>query len=101
VAVTEHAPRDLPWVVRQALDDTTLPALARLTMWHLSRYLDTHEYRELKVVAFAHDMRVKDNTCAKNIRLLLTKGYLDQHRKRKPRALRLPSSRRVLPARAA
>jgi hypothetical protein len=100
VAVTEHAPRDLPWVVRQALDDTTLPALARLTMWHLSRYLDTHEYRELKVVALAHEMRCKDVTCAQNLRLLLAKGYLDEHKTRKPRALRLPASRRVSPSRA-
>jgi hypothetical protein len=101
VTAPEHAPRDLPWVVRQALDDTSLPALARLTMWHLSRYLDTHEYRELKVLALAHEMRCRDESAAKSIRQLLAKGYLDQHPKRNPRALRLPYSRRVTEARAA
>lgn len=95
------APRDVPWVVRQALDDVSLPALARLTMWHLGRYLDTHEYRELKVVSLAHEMRCKDVTAAQNIRLLLARGFLDQHPVRNPRALRLPVSRRVGPSRAA
>lgn len=101
VTAPVHAPRDLPWVVRQALDDTSLPALARLTMWHLGRHLDTHEYRELKVLALAHEMRCKDVTCAQNIRILLERGYLDQHKVRNPRALRLPYSRRAGPARAA
>lgn len=30
----------VPTVVMQALDDTRLPPMARLCMWHLTRYLD-------------------------------------------------------------
>ncbi len=90
----------VPTVVMQALDDTRLPPMARLCMWHLTRHLDVIEYREVKVVALAHEMRCKDVTAGQMLRRLIADGYLDEHHIRKPRALRLPQSRRTAAARA-
>lgn len=91
----------IPFVVTQALDDTALPPMARLCMWHLVRYLDTHEYREVKVLGLAHEMRCRHETAGQMVRRLIADGYLDEHHIRKPRALRFPSSRRASLARAA
>jgi hypothetical protein len=90
----------VPMVVIQALDDTRLPPMARLCMWHLTKRLDTVAYREVKIVSLAHEMRCKDVTAGEVIRRLIADGYLDEHRVRKPRALRLPISRRTSAERA-
>ncbi|MFN8992230.1 MAG: hypothetical protein ACK5X3_00950 [Pseudomonadota bacterium] len=85
----------LPMVVVQALDDVQMPPLARLCMWHLTKRLDTIEYREVKIVSLAHEMRCKDVSAGEVVRRLIADGYLDEHRIRKPRALRFPISRRA------
>lgn len=91
----------VPLVVMQALDDNSLPPMARICMWRLMRYLDCHEFREIKALTLAHEAGCKDVTAGEMIRLLIAAGYLDEHPVRKPRALRLPVSRRVTLARAA
>lgn len=92
-----------PLVVVQALDDLELTQTARLTMWHLRAWLDVLEYREVKVLALARAMRVKERNANDAVLLLVARGYLDQHPKQKPRALRFPYCRRPTsaPARAA
>jgi hypothetical protein len=84
----------MPMVVIQALDDVRLPPLARLCMWHLTKRLDVHEYREVKIISLAHEMRCKDVSAGEVVRRLIADGYLDEHHIRKPRALRFPISRR-------
>jgi Mn-dependent DtxR family transcriptional regulator len=63
-------------------------------MWHLSRRLDLTEYREVKAESLAEEMHIKPTTTGQMLRLLETRGYLDEHGKRRPRAFRLPWSRR-------
>lgn len=92
---------DCPIVVQQALDDVTLPHAARLAMWHLRLWLDVAEYREVKIVALASAMRIKERNANDAVLTLVARGYLDQHPRQRPRALRLPYSRRVMPVRAA
>lgn len=88
----------LPVVVRQALDDVQLPPTARLMMWHLVVWLDLVEYRELKGITIAHDMRIRETTAGQTLTLLVQRGYLDEAptggRGGRPRAFRLPFSRR-------
>lgn len=84
----------VPPVVAEALGDTSLPPFARLAMWHLASRLDVHEFREVKIISLAHEMRCKDVTGGEVVRRLIAEGYLDLHPKRKPRALRLPWTRR-------
>jgi predicted ArsR family transcriptional regulator len=94
--VTDHAP-----VIRQALGDVTLPATARLMMWHLSLRLCLSEYREVYTESIANEMRIKANTASVTLDTLVSRGYLDESGKKKPRAFRLPFSRRQSLARAA
>ena len=92
----------VPRVVEQALEDRSLSPTARLTMWYLARHwLDLFEYREVKSVALAVQMGVEDQTAGKALRTLVQRGYLDEHPTRKPRALRMPWTRRASVARAA
>jgi hypothetical protein len=91
----------VPTVVRQALSDTRLPQVARLTMWHLIERLDFLDYVEVKVASLAREMRVKETTAGEALRALVAAGYLLEHQKRKPRAFRFPQARRVEQARAA
>ena len=95
------ASHGLPTVVSQALDDRALTPTARLAMWYLVKRLDVVEYREVYVESLAHEMGIQDTTCGQALRLLIARGYLDEHTKRKPRALRFPWSRRTTHARAA
>lgn len=91
----------LPVVVAQALDDRTLPPVARLAMWYLHRVLDFHEFRERKAESLASMMGIEPQTAGRALRVLVESGYLEQSVKRRPRAYRLPWSRRTTPARAA
>lgn len=90
-----------PRVVAQALSDVHLPDAARLIMWHLSFRLDVLEYREVYAESLAHESRRKETTVGQMLTLLVTRGYLDESEKRKPRAFRLPYSRRTSAQRAA
>lgn len=87
------AQHGLPTVVIQALDDTQLPAIARLTMWHLRERLDVVHYTEVKVASLALVMRVKERTLNDALVRLSDEGYLDPHAKQRPRAYRFPWSR--------
>jgi hypothetical protein len=88
-------------VVSQALGDVTLPHTARLMMWHLAQRLDLVEFREVYTDSIAAEMRIKPNTASVTLDTLVSRGYLDESGKRKPRAFRLPWSRRQSLARAA
>lgn len=90
-----------PLVVAQALDDTSLPPVARLTMWYLRQRLDLIEFREVYTVSVAAEMRVEPQSAGRALRLLTENGYLEEHEKRRPRAFRFPQSRRVDVKRAA
>jgi hypothetical protein len=92
---------DDPRVVRQALGDVSLPPTARLMMWHLGERLCLTEYREVYTESIANEMRIKPNTAGETLDLLILRGYLDESGKKKPRAFRLPFSRRQSAARAA
>jgi hypothetical protein len=46
-------------------------------------------------------MRIKDTTVGQMLTVLVQRGYLDESGKKKPRAFRLPWSRRVSTERAA
>ena len=80
--------------VQQALDDVSLPPAARLTMWHISKRLTMTAFSEVKTESLAHEMRVMDTTVGKMMTILVERGYLDESGKKKPRAFRLPWSRR-------
>ena len=97
------APHGLPAVVRQALDDVSLPPVARLMMWHLAGRLDFVELRELKVASLAHEMKVKERRAARALSTLVARGYLRCDRRRAPALSRyaLPWSRAAARARAA
>lgn len=92
---------DTPRVVTQALSDVQLPDAARLIMWHLSFRLDLVEYREVYAESLANESRRKVTTVGQMLTLLVHRGYLDESTKKKPRAFRLPFSRRTSGARAA
>ena len=87
--------------VEQALDDVSLPPAARLTMWHIRRRLTMQAFTEVKAESLANEMRVLDTTVGKMLTLLVERGYLEESGKKKPRAFRLPWSRRVAAERAA
>lgn len=87
------AQHGLPTVVVQALDDTQLPPVARLTMWHLRERLDVIHYVEVKVASLALSMRVKERTLNDALIRLAHEGYLDVHQRQRPRAYRFPWSR--------
>lgn len=91
----------VPRVVDQALDDTTLPPSARLMMWHLAKRLDLFEYREVKAESLANEMRVTRVRTSRMLILLVARGYLEESGQRRPRAFRMPWSRRSAAARAA
>ena len=86
----------VPLSVIQALDDTSLPAAARLLMWELRLRLDIFEYREQKQLSLAHSTRYKEATVGEMLALLVARGYLDARpTSRRGRAYRLYASRRV------
>ena len=87
--------------VEQALDDVSLPPAARLTMWHVRKRLTMQAYTEVKAESLASEMRVDDTTAGKMLTLLVQRGYLEESGKKKPRAFRLPWSRRGATERAA
>ena len=87
--------------VEQALDDVSLPPAARLTMWHIRKRLTMTAFAEVKAESLAAEMRIKDTTVGQMLTLLVQRGYLDESGKKKPRAFRLPWSRRVSTERAA
>jgi DNA-binding IclR family transcriptional regulator len=87
--------------VEQALDDVSLPPAARLTMWHIRKRLTMTAFAEVKAESLAAEMRLKDTTVGQMLTLLVQRGYLDESGKKKPRAFRLPWSRRVSTERAA
>ena len=87
--------------VEQALDDVSLPPAARLTMWHVRKRLTMQAYTEVKAESLAAEMRVKDTTVGQMLTLLVDRGYLEESGKKKPRAFRLPWSRRSYTERAA
>jgi hypothetical protein len=89
------AQHGVPRVVLQALDDTHLTHVARLTMWHLQSRLDVVDFLEVKGVSLACEMRVKERTAYSALRELVARGYLLEHGSRKPRAYRFPWSRRL------
>ena len=99
--VRQLADISVPMVVDQALADVQLPDAARLLMWHLSKRLVIGEYREVYAESLASESRRKITTVGQMLTLLVHRGYLDESVKRKPRAFRLPSSRRASVARAA
>lgn len=90
-----------PEVISQAMDDVSLPPTARLMMWHLRLRLDLSEFRVVYGESIAHEMRIKPNTASITLDLLVARGYLDESVKKKPRAFRLPFSRRTEMGRAA
>ena len=87
--------------VEQALDDVSLPPAARLTMWHVRKRLTMQSFTEVKAESLAAEMRVKDTTVGQMLTLLVQRGYLEESAKKKPRAFRLPWSRRTHTERAA
>ena len=87
--------------VEQALDDVSLPPAARLTMWHVRKRLTMQAFTEVKAESLAAEMRVKDPTVGQMLTLLVQRGYLEESSKKKPRAFRLPWSRRTSTERAA
>ena len=91
----------LPVVVRQALDDRTLPPTARAIMWYLHFVLDFHVYREQKAESVAAGVGIDPATASRMLALLVSRGYLDEHGKQRPRAFRMPWSRRCAAERAA
>jgi hypothetical protein len=94
-ACTLVAQHGIPTVVLQALDDTQLPHVARLAMWHLRLRLDLLEYREVKGESLAAEMRVKERTALDALALLTARGYLDMRPMlRRSRGYRLLWSRR-------
>ncbi|MFN8995494.1 MAG: hypothetical protein ACK5X3_17770 [Pseudomonadota bacterium] len=88
--------------VQQALDDVSLPHVARLMMWHLNKRLDGYEFREVKLASLAAEMRVKETTAGQTLALLHTTGYLDMRQGLgRTKAYRLQWSRRQSRALAA
>jgi DNA-binding MarR family transcriptional regulator len=76
------AQHGLPTVIVQALDDLALPPAARLMMWHLRLRLDIGDhYAEVYAASLAKEMRIKEETAARTLSLLVDRGYL----RRRPR----------------
>ncbi len=91
----------LPIVVRQALDDRTLSPASKAVMWELQKRLDFHHYREQKEASLAAAVGIEPQSVGRALRLLVERGYLDEHQRQRPRAYRMPWSRRVDVERAA
>lgn len=91
----------VPRVVDQALRDVRLPPAARLMMWHLADRLDLVQFRDVKAESLASEMRIKRETVGQMLTVLVVRGYLDESGKKKPRAFRMPWSRRTSIERAA
>jgi DNA-binding IclR family transcriptional regulator len=70
-------------------------------MWHIRKRLTMTAFAEVKAESLAAEMRLKDTTVGQMLTLLVQRGYLDESGKKKPRAFRLPWSRRVSTERAA
>ncbi len=87
--------------VEQALDDAQLPPSARLMMWYLAKRLDFSAFREVKAESLAAEMQIKRETVGFMLTLLVQRGYLHESGKRKPRAFRMPWSRKGAEERAA
>lgn len=83
----------LPWVVVQALDDTSLPAMSRLTMWHLRMRLDGVHFVEVKIASLAAELRMKERNTETTLARLVDAGYLEVHHKQRPKAYRFPWAR--------
>ena len=90
--VAQHG---IPVVVTQALDDLSLPANARLMMWHLRLRLDLVTFREIKVASLAMEMRIHEDTASRCLHTLTQRGYLRRTGRQQlgPRAYALPWSR--------
>ena len=80
--------------VSEAMRDHRLPHTTRVMLWFLMSRLDLHEYREVKVMSLAHEMRIKERTANDALLRLAREGYIDMHHKQRPRAFRLLWSRR-------
>jgi DNA-binding IclR family transcriptional regulator len=70
-------------------------------MWHIRKRLTMVAFTEVKAESLANEMRVLDTTVGKMLTLLVERGYLEESGKKKPRAFRLPWSRRAYTERAA
>ena len=93
---SEPTPSYVPLVVVQALDDTSLPAAARLLMWELRTRLDIFEYREQKQESLACSTRYKPVTIGEMLAVLVERGYIDVRQGTgRTRAYRLFASRRT------
>lgn len=99
VAYMRAAP--LPHVVSQAMDDFSLPPTARLMMWTLAKRLDFVYFTAVKSQSLAHEMRIRENTAAQYLSLLVQRGYIEESKRRRPRAFRMPWSRQRHDRRAA
>jgi hypothetical protein len=85
----------VPEIVAQAMDDTSLPAAARVLMWELRTRLDFLEYREQKQESLACSTRMKRQRVGLMLDLLVARGYLDSRPiERRRVAYRLYASRR-------
>jgi hypothetical protein len=91
--------RSVPPAVDQALSDTEMPPTARLMMWHLAARLDLMEFTNVKAESLAVEMGIAGTTVSHMLTLLVERGYLNEHGQRKPRAFRMPWSRRTGKAR--
>lgn len=91
----------LPVSIMQAMDDVHLTQTARLAMWHLRLRLDVIEFREVKLISLASEMRMEERNIGNALMLLVARGYLEQTKRRKPREFRLLWSRRPKDCRAA
>lgn len=85
----------MPVVVTQALSDVSLTPTARLMMWHLKDRLDFLSFRDIYGESLAREMRIKETTVGQTLTLLVARGYLEENGKKRPRAFRLPWSRRI------
>lgn len=91
----------LPVSIMQAMDDVHLTQTARLAMWHLRLRLDIIEFREVKLISLASEMRMEQRNIGNALALLVARGYLEQTTRRKPREFRLFWSRRAMESQAA
>lgn len=84
----------LPFVVIQALDDTTLPHSARLLMWHLGKRLDILEFQSVKIESLVSETRMGKATVSEALTLLVARGYVAMRPGlRRARVYRLPATR--------
>lgn len=87
-------PTSVPPSVAEALSDTALRPMTRLAMWYLVSRLDLQEFREVKTLSLAAEMKIEDVTAGRCLRDLVAAGYIELHPILKPRAFRLYWSRR-------